>query len=409
MYNYKYMSENDLSDFELNNLLKSYDDKPKRSLRELFELKLRELGINQTQALEVMQIESRALNSILNGTSSRIDIMSLIKISKFIEIPKTEAVSLFLDLLHLPNSNEYEILEKRRFILENFNIPELKKAGIIETVADFDHIESRLLNVFNFKSIFDYRREVILPAFSSSKLHKINKMCDYWVEYARQVFIKIHNNNPYDRQALIEYFPKIRWHTMDVKKGIWDVMRELYKIGVTVIYLPKFKTLHVRGATFSVNKKPCIVLTDYKGFYPTLWFSLIHELHHVLFDWEEILVNSFHLSEDPESTNLYTKVEIEDVADKFARDYLFSNDKMEVLTPHINNRTYVKEFARRNHVDESIPYVFYAFEHNNWGWIRQFMPAKLEFLEKVKDISFNMSVTEVADFNNNSIYSYERT
>jgi Zn-dependent peptidase ImmA (M78 family)/transcriptional regulator with XRE-family HTH domain len=402
------MLKDEFSDIVISKLLGSYDDNPKRSLKELFELKVKELGINQTQALEVMQIESRALNSILNGSSSRIDMMSIIKLSKFLEIPEVDAVNLFLDILYRPDSEDIGTLEKRNYILKNFNITELKHEKIIDTVADFDHIETRILEVFNYNSIFDYRRDAVIPAYSSSKLHKTNKMCDFWIEYARQVFKKIHNTNPYNRTALIEYFPKIRWHTMSVEKGLWDVIRELYKMGITVIYLPKFKKLHIRGATFNVNNRPCIVLTDYKGFYPTLWFSLLHELHHVLFDWEEILVSSFHLSGSSDSTDLYTKIEIEEVADKFARDYLFSDVKMEELKPHLNNREYVKEFAKRNHVHESIPYIFSAYDNGNWSAIPRLMPNIENCLFRVKEISFRMSASEVADYNNYKIYSYER-
>lgn len=396
------MSEDSLDDIDISSLLRSYTDKPKLSLSELFNLKLEELNITQTQALETIQIESRALNSILTGNSSRIDILSLVKLAHFLDIPQQEAINLYLNLLVKPNDESINELEKRTFILKNFDITELKREGIINNTKDFNYIENKLLSIFDYSSIYDFRREVLNPAYSSSKLHNQSKMNEYWTEYARQIFIKINNTNAYNREALIEYFPTIRWHSMNVEKGIWEVIRALYRIGVTVIYLPKFKTLHIRGATFAVNRKPCIVLTDYKGFYPTLWFALLHELHHVLFDWDDILLNSYHISD---KTNLYTKEMIEDVANKFAKEYLFSEEKMEKILPHINNRHYVKEFARQNHVHESIPYIFLAHEKNNWGWIRKFMPDIDKCLGIVKKISFNMTVSQIAKFNTTNIYN----
>jgi HTH-type transcriptional regulator / antitoxin HigA len=396
------MSEDNLDDIDISALMRSSDDNVKQSLKVLFELKLAELNIKQTQALDAMQIESRALNALLTGGSSRVDLLSLLKLASFLDVSQTEAVNLYLNSLAVMNEEKINDLEKRKFILKNFNVTELKKEGIINSTADFDRIENDLVNIFNYNSIFDYRREVLNPAYSSSKLHSENQMCDYWIEYSRQIFRKIHNTCVYDRKALIEYFPTIRWHSMNVKQGIWEVIRGLYRIGITIIYLPKFKSLHIRGATFAVNKKPCIVLTDYRGFYPTLWFALLHELHHVLFEWDDILVNSHHISD---KADLYTKTEIEDVADKFAKDYLFSDEKMKEILPHINNQIYIRQYAKQNHVHESIPYAFLAFEKNNWALAQKFMPDISECLDVVKDVSFKMAASEIAKFYTSNIYN----
>lgn len=400
-----FMSEDNLDDIDISALLRSYDDNVKKSLKEFYMLKLTELNVNQTQALEAMQIESRALNALLTGGSSRVDLFSLIKLARFLEITQTEAINLYLNSLIMLNEEKISDLEKRKFILKNFNITELKKEGVINSTTDFDSMENDLVKIFNYNSIFDFRKDVLFAAYSSSKLHRANQMCEFWIEYSREIFRKIHNTNVYDRKALIEYFPTIRWHSMNVEKGLWEVIRALYRMGVTVMYLPKFKTLHIRGATYAVNKKPCIVLTDYKGFYPTIWFALLHELHHVLFDWDDILVNSYHISYKPGKAALYTKTEIEDVADKFAKDYLFSEGKMKEILPHINNPFYVKAYAEQNHVHESIPYAFYAFEKKNWGYVRKFMPDINMCLGIVKNISFKMSVSAVAEFNFTKIYN----
>lgn len=389
------MPSDNIDNIDISDLFRSYDDNAKRSLRELFELKLVELNINQTQALKAMEIASRALNSMLNGDSS-VDVFSLVKLSRFLEIPQTEAVNLYLNSLKFTNEDTISSLEKRNFILKNFDVNELKKEGVIKNAKDFEEIEKTLCEIFHYDSIFDYRRDVLHPALSAGKLYDKNPMSDYWIEYSRQVFRKINNTHPYDQKSLIEYFPTIRWHSQNVEKGLWEVIRSLYRIGITVIYLPKLKKLHIRGATFSVNKKPCIVLTNYRGFYPTLWFALLHELHHVIFDWEDIKLNSFHLSDKNDA--------VEATADKFAKDYLFSEDKMRELLPHINNKKYVIEYCRNHHVHESIFYAFVAFERNSWGWYSNQMPKIDDCLKVVKDISYQMPAADVAEFNINNIY-----
>ncbi|WKN42216.1 ImmA/IrrE family metallo-endopeptidase [Tunicatimonas pelagia] len=397
----------DLDGIDLSNLLQSYNDDDKRGLKERWEMQLGKLQINQTRALEIMQMESRALHGLLKGTGSRVDIISLKKLSRFLEIPVGEAVNLYLESLKKPHEEQIHTLERRKFIAENFNLKELKNEGVIDDATDLDHVERELVRIFNYDSIFDYRKDVVNPAYSSAKLASDVQVLNYWIEYARKVFRKIQNPIPYDRQALIEYFPTIRWHSMSVEKGIWEVIKVLYRMGITVIYLPKFKKLHIRGATFSVNKKPSIVLSDYKGNYATIWFALLHELHHVLFDWDDILINSYHISD---KTDFYTEVEVEDVANQFAKDYLFSDEKVQEVLPHYNNRIFIEEYARLNHVHPSIVYTMIALERDSWGWLQEFLPDINRYLWAVKEINHKMSASEVAKFYNDKIYNlnYEK-
>src|SRR5690606_36942062 len=109
---------------------------------------------------------------------------------------------------------------------------------------------------------------------------------EFWYAAALKSIDKTPNPYEYDREGLIEYFPTIRWHCLDVENGLLIVAQKLFKLGITLVIIPKFtQDLHIRGATFAHRGKPCIALTKYTRFYPTLWFTLIHELFHVLYDW----------------------------------------------------------------------------------------------------------------------------
>ena len=149
-------------------------------------------------------------------------------------------------------------------------------------------------------------------------------------------------------------------------------------MGISIVYQPKMPSLNVNGATIPVGDKLGIVLTDQRGFYPTLWFALIHELHHVLFDWDYIIENGAHVSSD--DVDLYTKEHMEEKADKFARDYLFSDEKMEYIQPYLKNKSFVAEFAKQNHIHPSIIYSFNAWDQHKkgdkmaWARVREYMP-----------------------------------
>lgn len=371
----------DSKDRELDKILRqsgivrpsSFEDKI--NLKDLFERRLDELKISKTNACGIINIQSRALNGILEGTQKQIDFTNIIKIASFLQIQKEEVLKLYVESLekHFPDKTSPQILpEKIEFIKENFDLAALKRVGFINSITDFKQIEKKLIQHFGLQKIDDYRRPLIEVAFSEGKIKPKNELSrSFWIKTAKDIFTGIDNHFEYDRKSLIEFFPEIRWHSTNVELGLKSVMKSLFKLGITVIYLPSFPSLHLRGATFAVNGKPCIVLTDYKGFYPTLWFALIHELFHVLFDWDEIRSSKYHLS-DEEIEQLSVR-EKEKEADNFAREYLFSKEKTLAAKKFIKDAHHVRAFARNNHVHPSFVYVFHAYDNgkkDNSAWAR---------------------------------------
>lgn len=374
----------------LKSLLGSMPPKPKKSLRALFELRIHELNISTNVALDILGMQIRTLNGILSGTQKTVDFTNLIKLASFLQLPKERVMVMYLEELekNFPDST-YATPEKIDFIKKNFDVPALKKAGLVDSITDFEGIETKIVEYLGLSSIFDYVRPAGQVAFSAGVIEPANNLTrSFWITSANKIFTELNNPYKYDRQALIEYFPEIRWHSTNVKTGLINIIRNLFKIGITVIYLPSLPSIHLRGATFSVNNKPCIVITNYKGFYPTLWFALIHELFHVIFDWEEIRTNKYHLS-DEEPDQLSVKAKEQD-ANNFAREYLFSKEKTDEARSFIYIPQLVNEFARENHVHPSFVYTFNAFDVGKTN--------KVAWAKAVKE---NPSITElVAPFEN---------
>ncbi|QJB29934.1 hypothetical protein HF329_00860 [Chitinophaga oryzae] len=364
------MPERRSDNFDINEMLSGLFKPP--TLRELFESKLVELKISPTAVLEILEMQHRALNGILDGTQKNIDFTNLIKIASFLQIPKMQVVELYLNSLESNYPTNTLSSEKIAFIKENFDLAVFKKAGFIDSITDFVQIEQKLLSRLGLKSIFEYRKPRYDVAFSSGLFKPKNELTrSFWINASKTVLEELTSPYEYSRQALIEYFPQIRWHSTNVERGLVEVIRSLYRLGITVVYQPPLHTLQLRGATFSVNDKPCIVLTNYVGFYPTLWFALIHELYHVLFDWEDIKVSNYHLTDDEDEQ--LTVRERENLADNFARQYLFSKEKTEEIKRHLNDSTYIRDVALNNHVHPSFIYVFYAFDVGNkdrMAWAR---------------------------------------
>lgn len=165
--------------------------------------------------------------------------------------------------------------------------------------------------------------------------------------------------------------------------------KALYNIGVTVIFQNYLTTTQIRGGTFILQGKPCIVLTDFNKKYPTLWFTLLHELHHILFDFETIETNNFHLTGDDD---LFL---IEEKADSFARDFFMSVEKFHYIKKYINNPFLVSKFAKENEIHLSLVYSFFTWyqdslsSKNYHGAFKEFYPNYQVALNRLNPIGWD--------------------
>ncbi len=364
---------------------------PKQSLLELFEKKLDELKLNKTNVQEILGIPYRSLKGILEGTQKLVDVTNLIKLADFLQMPKEEAFKLYVESIQKSHIVHNTSPQKIKYIKENFDLAVLKKAGLIDDVTNFDHIEKRITSRLGYKSIFEYKKPKIDIAFSSGLFKPKNLLTRlFWIRTAMCTFEELNNPNLYNRDALVKYFPQIRWHTMNEQRGLADVIKGLYQIGITVIFQPPLQGLQLRGATFSVNEQPCIVLTNYQGFYSTLWFCLIHELYHVLFDWEDIKNDCYHLTDD--DNDELTVQERENEADNFAREYLFPKQKLLGIKQYLKDIGYIKNIAEENHIHYSIIYAFHAFDNRDdrmaWARAKRYSPSVLDAIRNI-DYTWN--------------------
>ncbi|RFS20079.1 hypothetical protein DVR12_20380 [Chitinophaga silvatica] len=385
------MPDNEFANELINNLFR-----PEESLRDLFEERIRNLDTSTNAVLPLLEMQSRALDGILDGTQKMVDFTNLVKLANFLQLPLDRVVKLYAIALEKYISNNEVSTEKIRFIKENFDLAVLRKAGFINTLGDFKHIENKLLNRLGLNSIYEYRKPENHVAFSAGIIQPKNELTRaLWITTAKWMFEELDNPYPYHRQQLIEYIPQIRWHCTNVEKGLIEVIRSLYKLGITVIYQPPMPTLQLRGATMTINTTPCIVLTDLMGFYGTLWFALMHELYHVLFDLEDISTNSYHITEDGDDIPLTVK-ERDKMADNFARTYLFSVEKSTYIKKYLQDETYVKQFAEENHVHYSMIYLFQAFDSRNsgkyWAMARKTSPGIAE-ATNLMEIPWNEEIT----------------
>lgn len=378
-----------MQESDIDNLLSSiFSEDTFLNIREIFDEKLKTLNVSKTKVLNLLKIDKDVFEQIINGTAKQPNLIHIIKIANFLDLSIDKFIEAVLKNQSPENIGSIENAKNATFLLNNFDVKTLTKFGFFESKSNTENLVDKVLSFFGFDSIRDYELELNKPLYSSVKRNFSDKMKDFWIKSAFQTFKVIDNPNDYDRDALKELIVKTKPYSQDLKNGLYTVCKALYNAGVTVVFQNYLSNTQVKGATFIINDKPCIVLTDFGKIYPTLWFTLLHELHHVLFDFELIKNNSFHLTGD---ADLFL---IEEKADSFARDFYLSEEKFHFIKKYIKNSFMVSKFAKENEIHVSMVYSFFTWYQDKlygkkyYGAFKEFYPDYRESLEKLKPLSW---------------------
>ncbi|WP_192348831.1 ImmA/IrrE family metallo-endopeptidase [Algoriphagus sp. Y33] len=375
-----------------------FNDGDEFDVKERFEEKLGEYGVSKTKALKLLNIDKDVFDEILEGTAKQPNLIHVVKVAEFLDIDVHEFVKMILKNQNPENIASIDRARKLKFLMKNFDVKALTKRGFFDGDDDIDEMVVKALTYFGYNSIKEFENQLVEPLYSRSVRQFSDKMKDFWVRSAYQTFKLINNPNPYDRERLKDTIVNMKPYSQDVTNGLHTVCKALYNIGVTVIFQDYLETTHVRGATFIINNKPCIVITDYLKKYPTLWFTLMHELHHVLFDYDTVASNRYHLSDDED---LFL---IEEKANGFARDFFMPIESFQYIKSFINSPYVVDRFAKENEIHPSLVYSFFTwyqkelYGKNFYAAFKEFYPNCKTAVSKLNPVSWNENnIKEVSE------------
>lgn len=379
-----------MKDSTIDVLLKSiFSEDEGFDIRKEFEQKLDDYNISKTKALNLLKIDKDVFEQIIDGTAKQPNLIHVVKIAEFLDMNIDAFIKVVLDNQSEENISSINNARKTTFLLKNFDVKTLTKLGFFKSHFSTNELVEKVLTFFGYTSIQEFENELEEPLYSRNKRSFSDKMKDFWVKSAYQTFKLIDNTNQYDRGRLKDLIIKIKPYSQDVKDGLFVVCKALYNAGVTVIFQNYLSTTQVRGGTFIINGNPCIVLTDFNKSYATIWFTLLHELHHVLFDYDVVEKNSFHLTDDKD---LFL---IEEKANAFARDFFMSEEKFHYIKKYINNPYMVSKFAAENEVHVSIVYSFFSwYQDELYGnkyhaAFKEYYPNYKDALNKLNPISWD--------------------
>jgi len=248
----------------------------------------------------------------------------------------------FENVLHLPASfwmkkqasyDEYRARKKQEELLENhipwmreFPYAEMVKRGWVNATRKPKERVKELLHFFQIshrKAWEDiYLNGKLKVAFRQSLANQENP---YAVSVLLRAFEKEASampTPPYDKKRLKEALPVLKQIMMDEPEDMLaQIRRTLAEAGVRTVFIPHLKQSPVYGAVKYVGDHPAVLITDRHKRYDIFWFTLFHELGHILLHGKKKAVFlEYNDRENPEA---------EAEADRFAEEILLSRKDFE--------------------------------------------------------------------------------
>ncbi|MBF9018970.1 MULTISPECIES: ImmA/IrrE family metallo-endopeptidase [unclassified Oceanispirochaeta] len=191
----------------------------------------------------------------------------------------------------------------------------------------------------SYQEIWDTNKK---PDFSEYKDEKNycarqNKEDDVYTQNYSITWYKIALNrsnqiscSPYDYRGLQEIQKNYSQYT-NSPSGITLIMENLHKIGVKFLYQKHLSKTYLDGACFYSGENPVIVYTCRYDREDNFWFTMAHEIAHVLnhFTEEKSLYILDNLDE-------HSSLDREKEADKIASDMLKIEEILKLGHPHSN-------------------------------------------------------------------------
>ncbi|WP_421894153.1 HigA family addiction module antitoxin [Marinoscillum sp.] len=155
-----------------------------------------------------------------------------------------------------------------------------------------------------------------------------------WYKKARTESNKI-KVEKYDKQALEKLVVDLYLFTEEIE-GIAAFLTELQRVGVKAMILPHLEKTYLDGAAFFDGNNPVVVYTGRYKRIDNFWFTVAHELAHVLYHINEVTPFVLDNLKDGDRN------EMENEANEMAGKWLRHDELLEAVTPYLHRLTSVQ-------------------------------------------------------------------
>jgi len=252
---------------------------------------------------------------------------------------------------NLARIEEQKRLKEERAVLEQFSYNpyrDLVKLGWVESFKDpMDQVKAllRFFGVHSFRSLQD----VVSVAFRKNEKKECEPLAiAAWLRKGELCSREI-RTAPYDKARLTNALPALRKLSREEPAVYSKKIQELCAAcGVAVVYLPHLPKTYVNGATKWLTSERALILLTLRGRKDDIfWFSLFHEIGHVLKHSKKETFVSFE--------KCVEKDDYEKEADHFAAETLIPSVLLRSFAEKgVFTAEAIKTFAERADVAPSI-------------------------------------------------------
>ena len=234
-------------------------------------------------------------------------------------------------LTHERTKKEIEA-DLKGLIYERMPIKDMLSKGWIKPFETAKELEKQVLQFWNWETLdFSILDSQFLPCLTrkSEAYNQFN--ASYAITWYRKATIEAARIkvNVYDKKKLEFLNENIHTYTV-MENGINVFIEELAKAGVIFFVLPHLQKTYLDGAAFFLDENPVIVYTGRYKRIDNFWFTVAHEIAHVLLHLNNDLTFVLDNLRDGELNSL------EKEANDLASSKLKHKEILEYLHPYLN-------------------------------------------------------------------------
>ena len=307
---------------------------------------IEDMEISQAEFATRMGTSTKTLSQLINGKSNISN-----DLAKKLSVMLGTSVEVWLNLQNTYDQKLIEIqmakdIDSQAELAKEIDYKYFVDVVGLETAKSINDKVNNLCKFFMVSNLRIMLQQDFLVNFRTSascnnEKNIINSRA--WIQTAMNIS-KYIDTKPYNAAMLKEYLPELRSMTVKKPEEFLPRMREIFSdCGIAFVLLPHLKNSGVNGAVKWVTEDRVVLAMNNRGLdADKFWFSLFHEIKHVL---QQKIKTVFISSTVEEMKDFNNNLEIE--ADRFAMDYLISPKDYEKLNPtRYTSDNDIKEFAK---------------------------------------------------------------
>lgn len=281
--------------------------------------------------------------------------------------------------------DDVEDVSRRSRAVNMAPIKEMERRGWIAPATTGEGLERELKKFFGVDSL-ECDPPVVAAARKSNPDSPLDRQQRAWVARARQLAAS-HPAHRFDRDRIPELVSKLRKLAAYPKESA-DACEVLRQFGIRFVVVEPLEKCRIDGAAFWVGESPAIAMSLRHGRIDAFWFTLMHELAHIIHN--DVASVDLDLSGKSQLPSRL-KPDVERRADETAADLLIPASEMNSfinLYSPLYSKARIIQFAHRVKIHPGI--IVGQLQHRaELGW-----DAARSMLTDVREYVINSALTD---------------